>query len=169
MRKRRCWSATGCRPARSAPARTRSPAPWAPGRPSGAAADCDATLSATLAAAAAGTARDAEWGTVHRAVFSHPILGRLPLLGALARWSIEQPGDDTTLFRGSARGPDWTSVHGPSYRGVYDLADLDRSVFALAPGQSGHPLRHAAGSLLSRWRDEARLRLGPTATAGEVE
>ncbi len=128
---------------------------------------CDALLTTTLAAAAADFDIDARWGDLHQAEFAHPLLGRLPLIGALFTWSIEQPGDDSTVFRGSIRRTGWTSVHGPSYRGVYDLADLDRSVFALAPGQSGHPLRDAAGGLLRRWKDGTTVKLGPTAKAVE--
>lgn len=128
---------------------------------------CDALLTTTLAAAAADFDLDARWGDLHRALFQHPLLGRLPLLGSLATWSIEQPGDDTTLFRGAMRGPDWAAVHGASFRGVYDLADLDRSLFALAPGQSGHLLRRP-GHLLQRWREGTTLRLGAEVRAVET-
>ena len=47
------------------------------------------------------------------------------------------------------------------YRGVYDLADLDASLFGLAPGQSGNPLSANASSLMRRWRDGEPVRLGP--------
>ena len=101
------------------------------------------------------------WGAVHQAVFAHPLLGQIPGLGGLATWRIEQPGDDTTVYRGGTPAGSWASVHGAGYRGVYDLADLDRSLFAVTPGQSGHPLRRAAASLMERWRDGTGLRLGP--------
>jgi len=101
------------------------------------------------------------WGAVHQAVFAHPLLSQIPLLRALATWRIEQPGDDTTVYRGGTRADDWASVHGAGYRGVYDLADLDRSLFAITPGQSGHPLRRTAASLMRSWRDGTSLRLGP--------
>ena len=78
-----------------------------PGEATWCGADCDATLAATLATAASATAREAEWGGVHQAVFAHPLLGRLPLIGGLFTWSIAQPGDDTTLFRGSSYGDGW--------------------------------------------------------------
>ena len=104
-------------------------------------------------------------------MFAHPLLGRLPLIGRLFTWRIEQPGDDTTVFRGGSRGGDWTSVHGAGFRGVYDLSDLDRSRFAVTPGQSGHPLRRQAGSLMQRWRDGTTLSLGarPDAPAETLE
>ena len=48
---------------------------------------------------------------------------------------------------------------------MYDLADLDRSLFMLAPGQSGNLLSRHAGDFLARWRDGATITLGPTADA----
>ncbi len=130
--------------------------------------DCGPLLTQSLADAVAGlTTRHGpapegwRWGAEHRAVFSHPLLGQIPLLSWLATWSIEQPGDDTTVYRGGTRLNNWLSVHGAGYRGVYDLADLDRSLFTMTPGQSGHPLRRTAASLMQRWRDGIGLRLGP--------
>jgi penicillin amidase len=101
------------------------------------------------------------WGDAHKAVFAHPVLRGIPLLGSLTSLSISSPGDDTTLDRGSYNAR-LEGVHGASYRGVYDLADLDASLFMLAPGQSGHPLRAHARDLLRRWRDGATLTLGRT-------
>ncbi len=101
------------------------------------------------------------WGVAHRAVFQHPLLGRVPVIGRLFTWSIAQPGDETTLNRGGSRPPGWISAHGAGFRGVYDLADLDRSRFAMTPGQSGHPFRVLAASLMQRWRDGTTLTLGP--------
>ena len=135
--------------------------PWCPD-------GCGAVLAETLAAAARelqdrnGAGWDtAPWGTVHQAVFAHPILGQLPLLQRFTTWRIDQPGDDTTVFRGSSRQPGWGSVHGPGYRGVYDLADLDGSLFSVTPGQSGHPLLGTATSMMHRWRDGTPVQLGP--------
>ena len=122
------------------------------------------TLAATMAdlTAAHGANPAAwRWGAVHEAVFAHSLLGRLPGIGPLVTWRIAQPGDDTTVFRGGVRGSDWSSVHGAGFRGVYDLADLGRSRFAATPGQSGHPLRATASSLMQRWRDGTTLLLGP--------
>ena len=104
------------------------------------------------------------WGDAHPAVFAHPVLRGIPLLGPLTTLSIPSPGDDTTLDRGSPNARQ-EGVHGASYRGVYDLADLDRSLFMLAPGQSGNPLRAHARDLLRRWRDGVTLTLGRTAAS----
>ena len=106
------------------------------------------------------------WGDVHQAVFAHPILRAIPVLGWLTTRRIPVPGDDSTVNRQDGRPAGigasmFDSVHGASYRGVYDLADLDRSRFVMAPGQSGHPLSRHAGDFISRWRDGDTITLGP--------
>jgi len=103
------------------------------------------------------------WGDAHQAVFADPVLGALPGLGWLTTHRIAVPGDDTTLFRGGdgVLGR-FESRHGAGYRGVYDLADLDRSRFMIAPGESGHPWSRFAWNMLRRWADGATIPLGPT-------
>ena len=134
--------------------------------------DCTATLQAALAEAVGDlTARFGNdparwrWGEAHPAVFAHPLLRPLPVLGAFGTLSIPSPGDDTTVDRGGPAYKQFQSVHGAEYRGVYDLADLDRSLFIMAPGQSGNLLSRHARDFLTRWRDGATITLGPTAEA----
>ena len=103
------------------------------------------------------------WGAAHQAVFAHPLLRAIPTLDALVAARIESPGDDTTVDRGGMQLGRFESVHGASFRGVYDLADLDRSRFVIAPGQSGHVFSPLARNFVQRWRDGATLTLGPTA------
>ena len=105
-----------------------------------------------------------EWGDAHQAVFAHPMLRDIPLLGALTTIRIAMPGDGTTLGRADMNTA-LDAIHGASYRGVYDLADLDRSLFMVAPGQSGHPLSGHARDFLTRWRDGAMILLGPDAVS----
>ena len=103
------------------------------------------------------------WGEVHQAVFAHPFLRDVPVLGALTTISIPSPGDDNTLDRGGTNAA-LQSVHGAAYRGVYDLANLDRSLFMITPGQSGHPFSTHARDFAMRWRDGATITLGPAAS-----
>jgi penicillin amidase len=105
-----------------------------------------------------------QWGTAHPAVFAHPFLRRIPILGALTTISIPSPGDDDTLDRGGMNAA-FQSVHGASYRGIYDLADLDHSLFMIAPGQSGNPFSPHARDFAIRWRDGATITLGPKAAS----
>ncbi|MFD1624233.1 penicillin acylase family protein [Azospirillum griseum] len=103
------------------------------------------------------------WGDEHRAVLSHRILSKVPLLGSMTDLSIETDGGYFTVNRGSTRLRDsaapFAHVHGAGYRGVYDLADLDNSRFVIATGQSGNPLSPHWGDLVSTWRDGGSLRL----------
>ena len=100
------------------------------------------------------------WGVAHQAIFANPILRAIPLLGPFTTISLPSPGDDNTLDRGGTNAA-LQSVHGASYRGVYDLADLDRSVFMITPGQSGNPFSAHARDFAIRWRDGATITLGP--------
>ena len=103
------------------------------------------------------------WGVAHPAVFTHPMLRAIPILNRFATLSIASPGDDSTVDRGGPAYKQFQSVHGAEYRGVYDLADLDRSLFMMAPGQSGNLLSSHARDFLTRWRDGDTITLGPTA------
>lgn len=109
------------------------------------------------------------WDHVHQAEFAHPFLHAVPILSAWSTRRIGVAGDGATLDRGGLN-EELEAVHGASYRGVYDLADLDRSLFMIAPGQSGNILSEHAWDFLSRWHDGATIELGPrprsvTATA----
>jgi penicillin amidase len=44
------------------------------------------------------------------------------------------------------------NVHAAAYRGVYDFADPDSSVFIITTGQSGHPLSSHYDDLGELWR-----------------
>ncbi|MBR0694611.1 penicillin acylase family protein [Bradyrhizobium lablabi] len=140
--------------------------------------DCSVLLAATLTDVTSELAQRFgpdpstwRWGAAHAAVFAHPLLSRFPVIGSFAVARIASPGDDSTVDRGSTGWNGLDSVHGPSYRGVYDLADLDRSLFVVAPGQSGHLLSHHAHDFLTRWRDGETILLGREAARvkGRIE
>lgn len=101
------------------------------------------------------------WGEAHKAVFGHLVFGRVPVIGDLTSAIIDSPGDDTTVDRGGTFWIGLRSIHGASYRGVYDLANLDRSLFIVAPGQSGNVFRFHSRDFLRRWRDGDTITLGP--------
>jgi penicillin G amidase len=95
------------------------------------------------------------WGAAHEAQHDHPVLGETRLLSWLV--NIRQPtsGGDFTLQRGATPGdgPDpYANTHAAGYRGVYDFADPDSSVFIIATGQSGHPLSRHYDDLGELWR-----------------
>ncbi len=103
-----------------------------------------------------------KWGDAHIAQFNHRFLGRLPVLGGLANLQIATDGGDHTVNRGQT-GADgdnpFRHVHGAGYRAVYDLSDLDQSLFSMAGGQSGHFLSPHYGDMLTDWRDGVYFRL----------
>lgn len=97
------------------------------------------------------------WGDVHVATFRDAALDWIPLLGALTRITIATDGDDFTVNRGTSRlghtrNP-YAHVHGATFRGIYDLADLDRSLFAMPGGESGNPFSPHYRDLTRGWRD----------------
>jgi penicillin amidase len=130
--------------------------------------ECDGLLRQTLTQARSrlstrfgSDAAKWRWGDAHQAVFAHPILRFIPLLGRLTEARIEQDGGDSTVGRGGVRQDSLESVHGASFRGVFDLADLDRSLVMIAPGQSGHPASPLARNFVRNWRDGDTITLGP--------
>ncbi len=103
------------------------------------------------------------WGEAHKAVFSHPILGDVPVLGSFASRQVSVPGDDTTLFRGgSGKLGDFYARHGAGYRGIYDLGDMDRSRFVVTPGQSGNIFSAHAWDMLKLWQAGTTVTIPPS-------
>jgi penicillin amidase len=80
------------------------------------------------------------WGALHRLALVHP-LGAIPGLGPLfTAADTELGGDEQTVMQGGFDGRDGYVVDViASWRAVYDLADLDRSVGVLPTGVSGNP------------------------------
>ena len=95
------------------------------------------------------------WGDAHEAAHEHAVLGSSPWLSWLVNIRQSTSGGDNTLQRASTLGfgaDPFTNVHGAGFRGVYDFADPDSSVFVIATGQSGHPLSRHYDDLGELWR-----------------
>ena len=95
------------------------------------------------------------WGDLHQAAQDHPVLGDVTGLRYFVNIRQSTSGDDHTLMRGRTKGTGdnpFLNVHGAGYRGVYDFADSDSSVFIVSTGQSGHPLSRHYDNLGERWR-----------------
>lgn len=95
------------------------------------------------------------WGDAHQATHDHQVLGEVPLLSWFVNIRQSTSGGDNTLQRGKTSGEDphpFHNVHAAGYRGVYDFADPDSSVFVTATGQSGHPLSRYYDNLGELWR-----------------
>lgn len=95
------------------------------------------------------------WGDAHQAAHDHPVLGNVPFVRYFVNIRQSTSGGDDTLMRGVSRGrgdAPYENVHASGYRGVYDFADPDSSVFIIATGQSGHPLSGQYDDLGELWR-----------------
>lgn len=102
------------------------------------------------------------WGRAHRARFPNAVLSRVPILRSLAEIEIPTDGDDSTVNRGTYAGTGtdpFIHVHGAGLRAVYDLEDLDGSLFMIAPGESGNLLSPHYGDFAEPWRDGRYLLL----------
>ncbi|GGO52770.1 penicillin amidase [Roseovarius pacificus] len=103
-----------------------------------------------------GTALESlRWGDAHQATHDHQVLGEVPLLRYFVNIRQSTSGGDHTLLRGRTKGtgPDpFQNVHGAGYRGVYDFADPDSSVFIVSTGQSGHFLSRHYDDMAQLWR-----------------
>lgn len=132
-----------------------------------------ATATALEAAMASLTARHGpdlttwRWGEAHPARFTHPLLSFVP---GLPRWleiTVPSSGGNYTLMRGGYSGGNvvFVNVHGAGYRAVYDLDDLERSLFMVAPGTAGNPYSRYFAEHHDAWRTGAMFRLPPTAEA----
>lgn len=95
------------------------------------------------------------WGDLHRARHVHPALGDMRGLSYIVNLIQPTSGGAATVaqagFLGHGRNP-WLNVTGAAYRGVYDLADPDSSVFIISTGQSGHPFSRHYDDMAELWR-----------------
>ena len=95
------------------------------------------------------------WGDAHEATHDHQVLGTIPVLSLFVNIRQSTSGGDNTLMRGKTSGTGldpFHNVHGAGYRGVYDFADPDSSVFVISTGQSGHPISRHYDDLGVLWR-----------------
>ena len=95
------------------------------------------------------------WGDAHEARHDHMALGDVPGLGLVVNVRQSTSGGDHTLERGRTSGLEpepFANVHAATYRGVYDFADPESSVFVTSTGQSGHPLSRHYDDLGELWR-----------------
>ncbi|WP_289042081.1 penicillin acylase family protein [uncultured Aliiroseovarius sp.] len=104
---------------------------------------------------ASGAQESLRWGDFHEVTHKHPVLGDLPFLKWFVNIRQSTSGGDNTLLRGRTAGTGanpYRNVHGAGFRGVYDFADPNSSLFVISTGQSGHPLSRHYDDLGDLWR-----------------
>ena len=95
------------------------------------------------------------WGDAHEAIHRHETFGNIPVLKYFFNIRQSTSGGDNTLMRGKTSGQGenpFLNIHAAVYRGVYDFADPDSSVFIISTGQSGHFLSRHYDDLGNLWR-----------------
>jgi penicillin G amidase len=105
--------------------------------------ECQATLGADMTGW--------RWGDLHRVMLAHPLASIPGFESLFVALEAGVGGDEQTVMQTGA-----DARHGfpaaviPSWRAVYDLADLDRSIGVLPTGNGGNPAS-------AHWNDQARL------------
>ena len=104
------------------------------------------------------------WDAAHVARFRHLPFGFIPVLKDLFDVVVPHDGGRYTSNAGIVSFKDsnlFNQVHGAGFRAVYDLADLDRSRFIQAVGQSGNIFSPHYGDLAPLWAKGGTFTLGP--------
>ncbi len=98
---------------------------------------------------------DWRWGDVHTATMSHQFESVGGIVRAFFQNDIEAPGGPFTVNVGGGSFSDDDEMlsmgSGASLRHVFDLGDLDNSLFMTANGQSGNPLSGLHDSFIEPW------------------
>jgi penicillin amidase len=97
------------------------------------------------------------WGEAHYATGDQRPFGFVPYVKRLFNITPGTPGDTYSIdvghyFMRDEERP-FANRHAPSLRAIYDLADLDRSLFIQSTGESGNFLSPWYASFAKRWAE----------------
>ncbi|PSH69760.1 penicillin acylase family protein [Phyllobacterium brassicacearum] len=95
------------------------------------------------------------WGALHYAYGAHRPFSQVSPLDRLFDVTVPASGGAYTLDRGKSSFTDDSNpfrvTHGTSYRGLFDLADLDRSTYIQTSGQSGNVFSANYRDFAQKW------------------
>ncbi len=107
-------------------------------------------------------ANAASWEAAHRSLHTARPFGLFPIIGSIFNREIAMDGGAFTVLRADhrmgAREP-YRAVHGAGYRGIYDLADADSSLYMISTGQSGNVFSPYYDDLLLGWSKGAYVKI----------
>ena len=123
---------------------------------------CDELLAVTLDAALADLQKRYgedmaawRWGAAHVARHEHRPFGRVSWLAPFFDITVPTPGDTYTVNVGRNKLDDnarpFANTHAPSLRAIYDLANLENSLYIHSGGQSGNVFSPHYKSLTQAW------------------
>ncbi|MEK6242888.1 MAG: penicillin acylase family protein [Pseudomonadota bacterium] len=95
------------------------------------------------------------WGEAHLARHEHRPFGRQPLLARLFDITVPSPGDAYTVNAGRNNLNDeaqpFANRHAASLRAIYDLSNLEKSLYIHSGGQSGNILSPHYDAFTEAW------------------
>ena len=100
------------------------------------------------------TWQDWQWGKAHTLKQIHTPFSNVPSLSEY--YSLSEPHGGST-YTVNVAGVSWgggtkqTFSHGPSYRGIFDLSDLEKSLYTFSSGQSGNVFSSHYDDLFPQW------------------
>jgi penicillin G amidase len=108
------------------------------------------------------------WGDAHKAIHRAQPFGSFPVIGNFFNREVEMDGGPFTLLRADhamASPRPYAAIHGAGYRGIYDLADPDRSLYIISTGQSGNLFSTHYDDLLPLWAGKEYITIPTARTA----
>ena len=103
------------------------------------------------------------WGKAHIAISEHRPFSKVPLLGSLFNIKTPFPGDSFSINVGrlelmQSTNP-YETLQAPSLRTIFDLSDLEKSLFVYQTGQSGWVQSKLYRNMNSLWANNEYLPL----------
>ncbi len=115
------------------------------------------------------------WGKAHIATSEHRPFSKVPLLSSLFNIKTPFPGDSFSVNVGRlellrSKNP-YETLQAPSLRTIYDLSDLDKSLFIYQTGQSGWVQSKLYRNMNSLWgnTEYLPLQMNPEKTIRQLE
>ncbi len=103
------------------------------------------------------------WGDEHMSLLRHKVYSHVPLLDRISDLSVPSSGGFYTLDRGGGfeapQQEPFARTHGPGFRGLYDLADPEKSRFMITTGESGHIFSPHYRDLVPLWNNVKSITL----------
>jgi len=112
------------------------------------------------------------WGMAHHAFGEHRVFGALPLIGRYFNIGTASPGGPYTLNRGVVEfdsDEPFANRHASTFRAIYDLSNLDESLYMQPTGQSGNPFSRFYRTFEKSWAEGKYIRIPTDPAAIERE